>query len=131
MNRFALFLIACLVASTAAVAEEAPDWAKRDFAAPASQVYAAALKSIARQHHELKGQTENASITFHVGTTAWSWGYNMELTLTSVDETHTRVVIGISRSGGKTFSWGSGQKEVKKIFDGMDSELAGNKAEGK
>jgi hypothetical protein len=37
------------------------------------------------------------------------------------------VVVGILRSGGKTFSWGSGKKEVRKIFDGIDTELAEQK----
>ena len=124
-------VIACLATGTAAVAGDAPAWAKRDFSAPINQVYAAALKSIVWQHHELKAKTENSSITFHVSTTAWSWGYNMVLTTTPSDEGHTRVVIGISRSGGKTVSWGSGQKEVRKILDGIDAELAGNTGPGK
>jgi hypothetical protein len=121
-----LFCFAVVVA-TAAFTQEIPDWAKRDFAAPADQVHAAALASILAQRHELKGNPDGNTITFHVGTTSWSWGYNMELTITAIDETHSHVVIGIARSGGKTFSWGSGQKEVKKIFDGIDRELENKK----
>lgn len=66
----------------------------------------------------------NHTAEFHVGTTAWSWGYNMELTVTALDESHSRVVIGISRSGGKAVSWGSGKKEVLKIFNGIATQLA-------
>ncbi len=130
MNRFAVILIACLLLSAGVLAEEPPDWAKRDYAAPVSQVYAAALKSILMQHHEVKGKKDQA-IEFHVGTTAWSWGYNMELTVTPIDDNHSRVVVGVSRSGGKTFSWGSGQKEVKKILNGIDAELATEKSRSK
>lgn len=134
MNRFAIFLIACLLASAGVVAEEAPDWARRDYAATAGQVFVAAGTYISLQQNEFKvekGANGKNTLYFHVGTTAWSSGYDMELTITPVDESHTRVVIGVTRPGGKTFSWGSEQKEVKKIFDGIDAELAGNKTEAK
>jgi hypothetical protein len=32
--------------------------------------------------------------------------------------------IEIARSGGKTVSWGSGKKEVLRIFEGIEKELA-------
>ncbi len=125
---FAVLLFSLAAAfATAASDQGIPDWAKRDFAAPVDQVHTAALASILAQHHDLKGNPDGNTITFHVGTSAWSWGYNMELTITAIDETHCHVVIGIARSGGKTFSWGSGQKEVKKIFDGIDRELENKK----
>jgi hypothetical protein len=124
MNRLAVFLIACLVLSTGVVAEEPPDWAKRDYAVPADQVYTAALTAIVMQQHQVKLETGKNTLTFHVGVTAWSRGYDMELTVTPIDDSHTRVVVGVSRSGGKTFSWGSGQKEVRKILDGIEKELA-------
>jgi hypothetical protein len=34
------------------------------------------------------------------------------------------VSVEVARSGGKSVSWGSGKKEVTKIFDGIQSELA-------
>jgi hypothetical protein len=34
------------------------------------------------------------------------------------------VSIEIARSRGKAVSWGSGKKEVQKIFAGIDKELA-------
>jgi hypothetical protein len=128
MNRLAVLFIGCAVLSAGVLAEEPPEWAKRDYAAPADQVYAAALTSIVMQHHQVKGETGKNTLTFHVGVTAWSWGYDMELTVTPIDDSHTRVVVGVSRSGGKTFSWGSGQKEVRKILDGIEKELAGKKS---
>lgn len=120
-----LLVPALLLSVSLLLAQEAPDWSKRDFDASSSAVFAAALKSIQAQHHEIKS-TDNAKHTaeFHVGTTAWSWGYNMKLTVTALDESHSRVVIGISRSGGKAVSWGSGKKEVLKIFNGIASQLA-------
>ena len=123
-SAFLLFFLA-VVFARAVFAQETPDWAKRDFAASADQVQAASLVSIRAQHHELKGDLTGNTLTFHVGTTAWSWGYNMQLTITATDATHSHVEIGIARSGGKAMSWGSGQKEVKKIFDGIGKELAG------
>jgi hypothetical protein len=121
----ALLIVALLLSAGILLGEEPPDWSKRDFAAPPNVVFATALKSIQAQHHEIKSTDEaNHTVEFHVGTTAWSWGYNMKLIVTSTDEAHSQVVIGIARSGGKTVSWGSGKKEVLKIFAGIDKELA-------
>jgi hypothetical protein len=129
MKIFAASLVV-LLAATLAVAQQAqpapPDWAQRQFDAPADKVFAAALKSIEEQKHEIKKKDEAAhTIEFHVGTTAWSWGYNMILTITPVDKDHSKVVTGIKKSGGDVFSWGSGKKEVGKIYKGMDAALAG------
>jgi hypothetical protein len=55
----------------------------------------------------------------------------MKLTVTPLDDAHSQVMIGISRSGGKTVSWGSGKKEVQKIFAGMDARLAPQKTGSK
>jgi hypothetical protein len=106
-------------------AAPAPDWSKRAFSAPPGEVFAAALKSIAAQHHEVKSKDEASKvISFHVGTTAWSWGYNMVLKVASGENNASNVSIEIARSGGKTVSWGSGKKEVQKIFEGIEKELA-------
>ncbi len=113
----------------AACAQEAPDWAKRDYDVPASQVYVAALKSIQVQKHEVQSKDAQAfTVDFHVGITAWSWGYNMRLVVTPVNEKRSTATIGILRSGGKAFSWGSGRKEVRKIFAGIDTEISSSKA---
>jgi hypothetical protein len=124
-----IFLVTFLSFTGVAFAQEPPDWAKRDYPARADQVFAAALLSIQEQHHEVKSKDdENRTVDFHVGTTAWSWGYNMRLIVTAIDEAHARAIVGISRSGGKTVSWGSGKKEVRKILAGIDAELASRKA---
>jgi|GEM_PF-4729798 len=115
-----LFLVASVPAD-----EPAPDWSKRTFSAPVDRVFAAALKSIAAQHHEVRSKDEvNRTVSFHVGTTAWSWGYNMILKVASAENNTSNVTIEIERSGGKAVSWGSGKKEVQKIFDGIEKELA-------
>lgn len=49
---------AVFVLIAASVAQEPPPWAKRDFDAPASQVYAAALKSVQLQRHEVQTKDE-------------------------------------------------------------------------
>jgi hypothetical protein len=120
----AVFLI---LASSVPADEPAPEWSKRTFSAPTDRVFAAALKSIAAQHHEVKSKDEvNRVVSFHVGTTAWSWGYNMILKVVSAEDNSSNVSIEIERSGGKAVSWGSGKKEVQKIFAGIEKELAKN-----
>jgi hypothetical protein len=120
------FLTLAAMLAVGMVADEpAPDWSRKTFAAPPDQVYAAALKSIVAQHHEVKSQDEAAKVvSFHVGTTAWSWGYNMVLKVVPAENNSSNVYIEIARSGGKAVSWGSGKKEVLKIFAGIEKELA-------
>jgi len=119
-------LTLALIFTFGVVADEpAPDWSKKTFPALPDQVFAAALKSIAAQHHEVKSQDEASKvISFHVGTTAWSWGYNMVLKEVPASDNSSDVSIEIARSGGKAVSWGSGKKEVLKIFAGIEKELA-------
>jgi hypothetical protein len=128
INRF-LILFTFLLLAWGLGAQEVPDWAKRDYPASADTVFAAALRSIQQQHHEVTAQNDgNRTVDFHVGTTAWSWGYTMRLTVTPIDEGHARVTMKVSRSGGKAVSWGSGKKEVHKILAGVDAELVSQKA---
>ncbi len=109
--------------------QETPDWANREYDSPANKVYAAALKSIQLQKHEVQAKNESIyTVDFHVGITAWSWGYNMRLVVSPIAENHSKVTVGVLRSGGKAFSWGSGQKEVRKILAGIDAELASSEA---
>jgi hypothetical protein len=127
MNTIRAFSIAifALAGATLAVSQTAPDWSKKTFAAPPDQVFAAALNSISAQHHEIKSKDPaSGTVTFHVGTTAWSWGYNMILKVAPAADNGSDVSVEIARSGGKAVSWGSGKKEVVKIFDGIQSELA-------
>lgn len=117
--------VAIILAASVLADEPAPDWSKKTFAAPPDLVFAAALKSIAVQHHEVKSNDEvNRVVSFHVGTTAWSWGYNMVLKVLPAENNSSNVSIEIARSGGKAVSWGSGKKEVLKIFAGIEKELA-------
>ena len=122
---FLRFLTVCLILSSSVLADEpAPDWSKRTFSAPTDQVFVAALKSIALQHHEVKSKDEvNRVVSFHVGVTAWSWGYNMILKVAPGENDTSGVSVEIERSGGKAVSWGSGKKEVQKIFNGIEKEL--------
>ena len=52
----------------------------------------------------------------------------MRLVVTPVAADRSDVTVGVLRSGGKVFSWGSGQKEVRKILAGIDAELAESRA---
>jgi len=121
---FLILFVAIFIVSLGAQ-EQAPDWSKKTFAAPPDRVFAAALDSIAAQHHEVKSKDdENKVVQFHVGMTAWSWGYNMVLSVTPAENNQSTVSVEIAPSGGKAVSWGSGKKEVRKIFAGIDKELA-------
>jgi hypothetical protein len=127
MNTIKTFSMAvfALTVATLGVCQTAPDWSKRTFAAPPDQVFAAALNSISAQHHEVNSKDPaSGTVTFHVGMTAWSWGYNMILKVAPAADNGSDVSVEIARSGGKAVSWGSGKKEVVKIFDGIQSELA-------
>ena len=126
MNTIRTFSIAtlALASATLAVCQAAPDWSRKTFAAPPDEVFAAALDSISAQHHEIKSKDPSThEVTFHVGTTAWSWGYNMVLKVSPAAD-GSDVSVEVARSGGKSVSWGSGKKEVGKIFDGIQKELA-------
>jgi hypothetical protein len=107
-----------------AYAADVPDWANAKFSQPPDKVYKLALESIERQKHRIDSQDEkNHTIKFHVGTTAWSWGYNMVLTV-KPDGTGSVCETTIDRSGGKAVSWGSGKKEVEKIYRWMNEQLS-------
>ena len=125
MRRLRFLAIFLFLASIVPAQEAAPDWSKRTFPAQADQVFAAALTSIAAQHHEVKSKDDsNRVVTFHVGVTASLWGYNMILKVEPAESNASNVSVEIARSGGKTVSWGSGKKEVQKIFNGIEKELA-------
>jgi hypothetical protein len=105
--------------------DQIPSWAVREYGYPPKLVYPAALQSIQMQKHEVQANDEKThTVDFHVGTTAWSWGYNMRLVITPIAGDRSKVTVGVLRSGGKVFSWGSGKKEVSKIFAGIDAEIA-------
>src|ERR1700730_5683674 len=115
--------------SPGGLGQEAPEWAKREYESPAIKVYAAALKSVQLQKHEVQTKNEKVyTVDFHVGVTAWSWGYNMRLVVRPVDEAYSTVTVGVLKSGGQVFSWGSGDKEVRKILAGIGAELASSRA---
>jgi hypothetical protein len=79
-------------------------------------------------HHEIKSKDpENRVVRFHVGTTAWSWGYNIGLSVEPQSNDTSLVKVAIEKSGGPVYSWGSGKKEVLKIFRWMEDDLLASK----
>ena len=129
MKHFIFSAATVLLLVAFVVAEQPPDWAAGVYPGPVDRVFAAALLSIQEQHHEVKSIDDVAhTVDFHVGVTSFSWGYNMRLTVTPLSDGKVRVVVGISRSGNKAVSWGSGKKEVRKILGGIDAQLAAQKA---
>jgi hypothetical protein len=120
-------LIACIAVPTASLSKD--KWKQRTFDAPAKVVYQAAEKVIGL-HHRIDGREEkNRIIRFHVGTTTWSWGYQMGLVVDPTGENSCKVSVSVKKSGGSMFSWGSGKKEVRKIFRWMEEELARSRAD--
>lgn len=105
----------------------AQDWTSKRFASPPDEVYKSAVKVIAL-HHEIKSKdAEVRVVRFHVGTTAWSWGYNVGLSVESQSNGTSLVTVAIEKSGGPAFSWGSGKKEILKIFGWMEDDLQARK----
>lgn len=125
-----IFSAACVLLLVAFVAaQQPPDWTTGVYPGPVDRVFAAALLSIQKQHHEVKSIDDVAhTVDFHVGVTSWSWGYNMRITVTPLSDGKVRVIVGVSRSGSKAVSWGSGKKEVRKILAGIDAELSAQRA---
>lgn len=121
MRPSAALVLLLLILSPLAMCQE---WTQHEFSASPDQVYQAAVKVIGL-HHEIKSKDpENHIIRFHVGTTAWSWGYNMGLSIEKESENKSSAKVAIEKSGGPAFSWGSGKKEVRKIFQWIEEELA-------
>ena len=123
MRRILLWIFLLAFAGVV-IAAERPDWATHKFAGTPDKVFDAAKTAIAGQHHEVKdADAASHTVKFHVGTTAWSWGYNMVLKVEAEPGGGSTVTVDIDRSGGKSVSWGSGSKEVKKIFAHMEEML--------
>jgi len=102
MKRSLLSVVAFLCLSVAMLGQEVPDWAKRTYSASIDQVFAAALRSIQEQHHEVQSKDDtNHNVEFHVGTTAWSWGYHMRLTASAVGNGQVQVGVEVSRLAAK------------------------------
>ena len=122
-----LFLIAAMMFLLIGVgsAEETPDWAKRDYAASADEVYGAAMKVILWQHFQVKGIAGSTIGEFHIKK---SPGYDMQITITRIDDNHSRVVMARVYPSDKDCSLNPVRKEVRKIIDGIDAELRGKSA---
>lgn len=104
------------------------DWRSRTFAAPPEGVFQAAEKAVLRKYRVEYNDPDRRVIRFHVGTTAWSWGYNMNLTVEPTEAGGSIARVEVEKSGGPVLSWGSGGKEVTQIFQWMDQELTNAKA---
>jgi hypothetical protein len=99
------------------------DWRREGFTSPADQVYRSAKKVIS-EHYRLESSDEQGrTLRFHIGTTAWSWGYNVNLTVESKGPDISEAWVAIEKSGGPTFSWGSGKKESGKIWRWIHDDL--------
>jgi hypothetical protein len=117
-------VLATVVFTFSSVLLTAQDWTSKQFSSTPDAVYKSAVKVIAL-HHEIKSKdSESRVVRFHVGTTAWSWGYNVGLSVEPQSSGTSLVKVGIEKSGGPAFSWGSGKKEILKIFNWMEDDLS-------
>lgn len=131
MRAYVLAVTSALALATwvapAAVAQD--EWKTATFAAPVDSVYHAAEIAVAKKHEVKSKDPDLHIIRFHVGTTSWSWGYNMSMAIEDAGNGMTRASVEVEKSGGPAFSWGSGKKEIHKIFDQMRKELLSVPAE--
>jgi hypothetical protein len=99
------------------------DWQREGFTAPAEDVYRIAKKVVSEHYRLESSDDKNLTLRFHIGTTAWSWGYNVNLTVESTGAGTSQASVAIEKSGGPVFSWGSGKKEIRKVWHWMHEEL--------
>jgi hypothetical protein len=121
--------VLALAAWLAPAATAQDEWKTATFPASLDSVYHAAEIAVAKKHEVKSKDPELHIIRFHVGTTSWSWGYNMSMAIEDAGNGMTRASVEVEKSGGPAFSWGSGKKEVHKIFDQMRNELLSVPAE--
>ncbi len=93
-------LIALL--SVTASAQEKPDWSPRIFAAPPTAAYHAAELTVARHYKIESREPDLGIINFHVGVTAFSWGYSISLRVEPSGQDHFLVSVEIERAGGES-----------------------------
>lgn len=116
-------LVCCFSSARIATADDEA-WKKHTVRAMPDATFNAALKVIS-QHHEIRESNKGLHIIrFHVGTTAWSWGYNVTASIEPFGSDSAEITVSIEKSGGPALSWGSGKKEVGKIFKWIDQELS-------
>lgn len=121
MTRFLTLL--SLVALLAVPVRAADDWTTTTFDESPDAVYASAVRVLMLHHKvEAKDPVERI-VRFHVGATTWSWGYNIGMVLEERPSGGTSATVAIEKSGGSAMSWGSGQKEVKKIWKWIAEDL--------
>jgi hypothetical protein len=123
-RRSTLLAVGISVLSFVATAQ---DWRTKQFASPADDVYKSAVRVVGLHHEIMSKDPENRTVRFHVGTTAWSWGYNIGLVVEPQPNGTSLAKVAIEKSGGPALSWGSGKKEVLKIFRWMGDDLAASK----
>ncbi len=116
-------VLATAVVTFSSVLLTAQDWTSKRFASPPDEVYKSAVKVIALHHEITSKDPEIRVVRFHIGTTAWSWGYNVGLSVEPQSNGTSLVKVGVEKSGGPVFSWGSGKKEILKIFRWMEEDL--------
>lgn len=116
-------LTAAVVVMFSSVLLTAGDWTSKRFTSPPDAVYKSAIKVIAIHHEIMSKEPESRAVRFHIGTTAWSWGYNVGMSVEPQFDGTSLVKVGIEKSGGPVVSWGSGKKEILKIFRWMEEDL--------
>jgi acyl-homoserine lactone acylase PvdQ len=125
-----ILILALAVPINMTAQEGVADWAKKTFSAPSEEVFSAALASIATLHYEVQSKDEGSkTIRFRVGRSAFSWGYIMMLRVSQGENEASNVSMEVDRlrgpgPNGKVSLVASGKKEVQKIFQGIEKELA-------
>ena len=109
-----LAVMVVLLISLMCVADDRPDWATRSFSASPEDTFRAAHVAVLQQGHNITFD-DPFTLVFHVGMTAWSWGYDMVLRVVPADE-GSLVTVDIRRTGGNGVSWGSGSRKFARFL---------------
>lgn len=124
-----LYIISCLILVGTLLADEKPYVKKGDkeriYAVSFDKLYSAALKTAAEGNVIEFNDEKNGVITYRSGKSFTSWGFRISITLTAVDQTHTRIKLVTQMVDKQIFAWGAGGRTVDKFFKNLDKILEG------
>jgi hypothetical protein len=119
--RYVAFLLVFLI-STAMLADDA--WKTKRCTEPADVVFKAADRAAAKHYKIELSDPERKIVRFKVGTTAWSYGYTVTLSIDPSPNNTSVVTASVEKKGGNVVSWGSGKSEILRVYSEIDNELA-------
>jgi hypothetical protein len=111
------------IASGSAIGDD-NSWTKQTFHASPDAVFSAARIAISKHHDITDIDLEHRTIYFRVGYSLFEWRYSMIASVESSGGESTVLTIIVDKSKRPSFSWGTGKREIRRIFKWTDHELA-------